>query len=393
VKTLLGVAGVIACSVVAGAACGGKTRVIQEEPQARAGRGGEAGRSAPAAGEGGEPGAGGTLRAGGAPGVTAGSGGGSAGFGGGRGGRETSGGMSSASGRAGAGGTSAGSDDVAGGDGGTEGGGEGGAPSGPGFGLPGSTGDCPPGPVVSGATCDLKGVICGYLFESAGEKQYQECACARNAAGAVVWNCYPTGARAESCPDVGPEHETDCSGLGGISCPVPPQINCYCPEQTDVWQCYGPYPSPPYFDPPESVPGERTIAELDDAERTELCTWFVTIMVGGPEYPLLSDRPVDGNGYVSNLVCTLGDYTMPCNAMLPGISVAQCAQNLALSECEAPVSAFTSCIASVSNVGGTCSPIGEGCFDYFDVAGCDGTIAQELRGPPGSDLVCRVRVE
>jgi hypothetical protein len=392
VKALLCI--VCACAVVASAACGGKTRVVQEEPKASAGRGGEAGRSVAAAGEGGEPGAGGTAREGGAPGASAGSGGSSAGFEGGRGGRETSGGTSSASGRAGAGGTSAGAGGSAGGsDGGTEGGGEGGAPSGPGFGLPGSTGDCPPGPVVAGASCDLKGVICGYLFESAGEKQYQECACARNAAGDVAWNCYPTGTRAESCPDVGPEHETDCSGLAGISCPVPPQINCYCLEQTEVWQCYGPYPSPPYFDPPVSVPGERTIAELDDAEQRDLCTWFVTIMVGGPEYPLLSDRPVDGNGYVSNLVCTLGDYTMPCNAMLPGISVAQCAQNLALSECEAPVSAFTSCIASVSNVGGTCSPIGEGCFDYFDADGCDGTIAQELRGPPDSDLVCRVRVE
>jgi hypothetical protein len=270
---------------------------------------------------------------------------------------------------------------------------EGGASDGPGYGLPGSSANCPPGPQVSGASCDVKGAICAYLYGVAAEKQYQECACARNADGDVAWNCYATGARDLSCPDEGPEDQTDCGGLFGISCPVPPQINCYCYDQTGVWECYGPYPSPPYFDPPESVPEERTIAELDEAERTELCNWFATIMVGGPEFPLLPDQPVEANGYITNLVCTLGDYTMPCNAMLPGISAAQCVQNLTLSTCEAPVSAFTSCIASVSNVGGTCSPLGEGCFDYFDLPGCDGTIAQELRGPPGSGQVCRVRVE
>jgi hypothetical protein len=241
----------------------------------------------------------------------------------------------------------------------------------------GSSPDCEDGPFESGRPCEVKGQVCGFRFSYSDPgqepmEQYEECSCIGKE-GSTTWYCDFPGA---SCGDELLEDGDDCFGFFGAYCSYP-LGSCSCDATSGVWECDEPQEPPPHLAPPEDVDGEHTVADLDDEERTAWCTWLATAMSGGPGFMLPANAPV-ADGYVYDFGCLFGDFTSPCNAMVPTLSVAQCAANLAVSTCEAPVSKLTGCIRDI--FGGFCQLEQTTCAEYFATPGCDGTVLVELTG-------------
>jgi hypothetical protein len=120
------------------------------------------------------------------------------------------------------------------------------------------------------------------------------------------------------------------------------------------------------------VDPNKPINTLTPSERAEWCDWFASARLG-EGYPEDPAPPVDENGYIFNNGCSFGNAFM-CRAAVPTIPSAMCEANLALSECEAPISELSDCVSTVYDV---CWPSPHGCARYFDRPGCDGTVIRE----------------
>jgi len=234
--------------------------------------------------------------------------------------------------------------------------------------------------------CETPGSVCGYQVDESGNQNYTECACVRTVTGSV-WDCYIDIGRNWICPNAAPEDGSDCFGFFKLECTYPVQKTCTCSSESGVWSCIDP-PPPMDRNPPESALGERAVKELDAAERAEWCAWYASLTVA-PGFPATPDRPVGPDGFVEGPGCSL-QAQRPCQAALPVLSATQCAANLAVTGCEAPVSDLTACI---TNMYDGCSPTGDGCVDLF-LAGCEGTMVTRYLGEPlGQPFSCGVRVE
>lgn len=362
-------------------ACGGKLHVGQEKREPTAGEGGDAtdGSGGSSAGSGGSSGGvGGAKSSGGSAGTPAAGGSGFAGSGG------------SASAGAGSGGTSSNTSGASG-TGGTSEPGSGGSagtttepeldPVPP---IEGSSEGCPDGPGLHEKECDTQGMTCGYSSDGTGAYHYSECGCARTETG-LEWNCYQNFGGDRVCPPSAPEDGSDCFGFYATECYYPIQLNCRCSAETGVWECMSP-PPPTDFHPPEFAVGDRSIAELSDAEREEWCTWYASLSVS-PGFPPTPDYAVNADGFVDTSGCRFS-VLPPCQASMPIVSVAQCKANLEVTACPAPVSALTACITNSFN---ECDPLGDGCVDLY-AAGCSGTISSKVLSRLGTPP-CSLRVQ
>jgi hypothetical protein len=206
------------------------------------------------------------------------------------------------------------------------------------------------------------------------------------------WHCYGRASWQDSCPEAQPEHGSDCFGYYGLLCNYPERVECLCRGEEGLgWECQGPEPRPDYLQPPSVPSPERLITELDAEDRAAWCRWFVAAE-SGPGYAERPDAAVDENGYTQNTSCSLGAEAFPCNAAVGAHSRAQCADNLALSSCEAPISELTDCVATIYSQ--ACAPLEHGCARFFEKPGCSGTLVNDLEGNPRSDSVaaCAIRV-
>ena len=251
--------------------------------------------------------------------------------------------------------------------------------------APGSSEGCPMGPQYPDGACETEGLSCLYRWESLpGQAEYQQCYCTRSFGGGHAWQCF-NGTNDPSCPIAEPEDGSDCYGFLDLGCSYPHEGECYCDASQQTWDCTDLYPEQEQPDPPEAVDPERLVADLTEAERESWCEWYSGLLAGGPGHAPIADRPVE-DGCATGLACTWDERF--CEAALPSLSVAQCVQNLSLSECESPVSNLSGCVIDMLDV--QCGPFEYSCLYYLETAACDGTII--LHTPDGGGG-CSLRVE
>ncbi len=251
--------------------------------------------------------------------------------------------------------------------------------------VSGSSEDCPMGPHLPDSECEPDRLSCLYRFEADSSVVYQHCYCARASGGRRTWQCSQGSGIDERCPVVPPEHGSDCYGYFGLGCVYPPgELECYCSSSEGTWDCPMQVSEEPP-DPPETLDGEREVAELSDEERQAWCEWF-SGLGGGPGYPPVADLPVK-NGYAMGASCNIN--TVPCGVAVPTVSVAQCVANLSLSACEAPLEHLTGCVSAMFD--GVCGPLDYACLDYVESPNCVGTIILSAETARGAG--CNLRVE
>ena len=251
--------------------------------------------------------------------------------------------------------------------------------------APGSSEACPTGPQRPDGECDTDGLACLYRWESIpGQAEFQQCYCTRSFGGGQAWQCF-NGTNDPSCPSAKPADGSNCYGYLDLACFYPNDSECYCDASEQSWDCTALYPAQEQPDPPEAVDPERVVAELTQEERENWCEWYSGLLAGGPGHAPIADRPVEA-GCATGLACAWDQRF--CEAALPFLSVAQCVQNLGLSECESPLSNLSGCVIDMMDV--QCGPFEYSCLDYFETPNCDGTIILHAADGGGG---CSLRVE
>jgi hypothetical protein len=232
--------------------------------------------------------------------------------------------------------------------------------------------DCPDSVPADSSSCTLsEGSICAYWSPNPETRtEYRACACREASAGTLAWHCYEHAyGNTVDCPAVQPANGADCFGMKGMSCPYPPRWYCACPRgEGPTWTCTdGARRGLPGH--PQEPSGTTPITELTDAQRLAWCEWYA-FTDREPGTPLPSEQPVDSDGYVAVRGCRAGNG-FPCDAHMPDLAVSQCAGNLALSSCQAPISELSDCVLTVTD---GCWPHPHGCARYLEKPGCAGTI-------------------
>jgi hypothetical protein len=244
--------------------------------------------------------------------------------------------------------------------------------------------------------CDLEGNVCGWSGpdeSNPGLNTYRECACREAGENDLRWHCYQNAGGIGSCPATRPQQGSSCFGSFGSFCYYAELTECLCEAGgSEQWECRGPAPLPEHLLPPVDPSPDVPIVALGDEGRSAWCRWFVDA-ASGPGFAPRADAAVDENGYVINTGCSFGSG-FPCNAGVAPLSPAQCAQNLALSTCAAPVAELTDCVATVYRQ--QCRPPEHGCARYFEKPGCAGTIVVPVDQSSLQDFslvdACAVRV-
>lgn len=277
----------------------------------------------------------------------------------------------------GAGGSSAGNG--SGGSAGTlggSGGSSGGSSGKPAVTKVGNATSCPTALPLTGDSCSLEGAGCGY--PASDSMLYTECVCAEWGAGDTRWSCNGNGTSYPSCP-ASLENGTSCFGHFSTECWYPISIRCNCFQNTGVWECSNtgrPFATP---EPPSTIRAESPITQLTDAEREAWCAWYQDA-AQGPGFPPVADSEVGPDGRTIASGCQYGYGGPACNVATVLLSPHQCAQNLALSECAAPIGELTDCVKTVYN---QCIPSPHGCARFVEAPNCSGTIVSDLSGTVG----------
>lgn len=242
---------------------------------------------------------------------------------------------------------------------------------------------CPAASPTLGDSCELEGVACGYgPPPGSTDISYTQCLCGERAAGDLRWDCTGVGSSSASCP-TSVENGSSCFGHYSTECWYPVSIRCTCSPDPGVWECMKgsgrPWETPA---PPTLPAAESPINALSDADREAWCRWFQDA-ASGPGFPPMSDSEVAPDGRTLNSSCTYG-YGAACNVAVVTVSPRQCVQNLALSECGAPIGNLTDCVTTAFS---DCVPSPHGCARYL-AAGCSGTIVNhyepQMAGGTGS---------
>jgi hypothetical protein len=233
---------------------------------------------------------------------------------------------------------------------------------------------CPAEPPLDPSPCTAtEGQACGYWWDdpsNAGYFIYAEFGCFYDNQAALVWGSI-TSTNGALCPRGMIADGSDCWGKVGLQCPKPLMETCTCPTGTTTpsWECATPALPGDGLGTGPSVDPSKPLTQLTVAERDTWCRWYLTwaLPPGAPD-PL--DAQVGANGYLTNMSLSIA-YKFYDDVCLPGTSIAQCAENLALTSCELPVSMLTDCVTTVisANV-----PSPHGCGRYMATPGCAGTV-------------------
>jgi len=258
---------------------------------------------------------------------------------------------------------------------------------------------CPDTPVAQGQSCQNELLGCSYQMDDTvnqGRFSNHECMCVEWAANDLRWDCgYNAQQYDPSCPAALPENGASCFGHYGTICAYPLGNQCNCNTFDDTsgnWSCdtlqrQGLPALPATLDP------GTPLNQLTDAERGAWCQWFQDAEVG-PGAPPIQDGLVGPEGKTLNTGCSFGEPPT-AHVAVPTLGPTQCAQNLALTTCAAPVSELTDCVTTVFNQG---VPAPHGCPRYVAQPGCDGTMVTGFNASGGGGGVpgfsgCGVRVQ
>jgi hypothetical protein len=247
-------------------------------------------------------------------------------------------------------------------------------------------GDCPEVAPEERSECDeaSEGQVCTYN----GTQLYNECAClafCSEEGPTAEWSCRVEFPNTPGCPEQKPEHRSACSNLD-LECSYPIRWSCQCDEQDDqaIWICSGGTQAAEY---PTTVNLETPVRDLDELEREAWCDWYWDQAAFGlPPDPIVQEP--DPDGYYPDTGCA--GPTLVCPSTLPhSLPSPACADNLALSTCEATVGELSACVLYQTSH----DPRARGCARYLDTPGCAGTIVSF--GPDDGSISedCRVRVE
>jgi hypothetical protein len=138
---------------------------------------------------------------------------------------------------------------------------------------------------------------------------------------------------------------------------------------------------------PTTLDETKAVAELTDVERQAWCAWYEGAYIG-PGSPPLSAATVDADGYVAGGI-TVG-WSFSCMGAVIGVAATDCAKNLALSTCTAPVSELSDCMLTILDM---CFPAPSGCARYLETPGCDGTVIMRNDGTIGTAYQPKLKVE
>lgn len=241
----------------------------------------------------------------------------------------------------------------------------------------GNPATCPASSPTSGDSCAPEGAACGYGPPAGStDVAYNQCVCVERAGGELRWDCAFVGTSYASCP-ASIENGSSCFGHYSTECWYPVSIRCACSQDGGVWDCMRvgrPWEAPP---PPKMPEPASPINALSDADREAWCRWYQDA-VSGPGFPPLADSGVGPDGKTTDNGCTFGDGAA-CSVAVAMLSPRQCAQNLAVSECAAPIGNLTDCVATTFN---NCVPSPHGCARYLD-AGCSGMLVSAFGNGTG----------
>ena len=168
------------------------------------------------------------------------------------------------------------------------------------------------------------------------------------------------------------------------ACFYPPYITCTCSIEgfDNAWHCED-LSAPLIVDGthPASIDEMKRVRDLTDAERQTWCEWYAVLnSVYRPPLPLPPETPLTPHGYTTNQPCTVSAAGFQCRGAVPtSLPISYCKGNLALSECEAPLSELNDCVLTMQR---ECRPSPFGCAPYLGAPGCSGTIVTAL-GPNG----------
>lgn len=231
---------------------------------------------------------------------------------------------------------------------------------------------CPAAIPTTGDSCELEGAACGYgPPPGSGDYSYNQCLCGERAEGDLRWDCLPIGTSYDSCP-TSIENGSSCFGHYSTECWYPVSIRCTCSPDPGVWDCMKigrPWEVP---DPPSMPEPASPINTLTDADREAWCRWFQDT-VSGPGFPPMPDSEVGPDGKTLSSSCAYA-YGAACNVAVVTLSPRQCAQNLAVSQCAAPIGNLTDCVTTAYS---ECLPSPHGCARYM-AYGCSGTIVADF---------------
>ncbi len=257
--------------------------------------------------------------------------------------------------------------------------------------------NCPESLPDDESVCDVaEGQFCTYLYArypaSDDSLVSQSCGCWLASGGTLRWDC-GYAQPAYDCPEAEPANDSDCFGMRGVECHFAPNTACDCiptspSSSTMTWQCTSTVTERGSASGPAGVDATKPVAELTDSERSAWCGWYSDTYFGAGA-PDIADN-VDANGYAGN-GWSVGSR-LECLACLPAVSRAECAANLALSTCGAPLGALTDCALTVLDF---CTPAPHGCAPYFDVPDCDGTMLVSRPAdvvPTTGNSSCSIRV-
>jgi hypothetical protein len=230
---------------------------------------------------------------------------------------------------------------------------------------------CPPSPPDDAElSCSTEVAGCGYRLE---HSQYEECDCEEWGINDLHWQCGSSTTFDASCPGEPPTAGADCAGHFGTQCPYPIRKTCSCDASFGTWQCSGPKPEG-FPEPPAALDPTTPVRDLTEAQRNSWCAWDVAAVANQTSDPAPPDAPVGADGKTITTGCRKSS-ARTCSAAMANLSPKQCAQNLAVSSCAAPLSELTDCVTTMMS---GCLPSPHGCARYFASPGCDGTTLRSL---------------
>lgn len=212
---------------------------------------------------------------------------------------------------------------------------------------------------------------CVYLRE---DSRPIMCACLYDRdARETRWLCEDFAGPSPGCPELPPEDGASCFGARATTCeyPFPETTACECEDTDDpLWSC-DPEANLDTLPPsPEGVDPKTTVAELTDAERNEVCAWVELRRNGGVGFAPRDGADVGPDGFTQNNGCGFR-REFSDTFVWPTVSQAQCAANLALSSCDAPVSELADCV--VAMIEGSVARA-KSCGLYLGRSLCNGTM-------------------
>lgn len=252
---------------------------------------------------------------------------------------------------------------------------------------------CPEYPPEHEAGCGLPaGTVCAYFGDDptiATQSLYSECRCQASLCADEIdlrWSCYGVSAGRMTCPPTRPEPGTSCFGFKGTQCYYPVMQECSCPtDEGDVnWACEG---APPVEEHPTVVPENVIVADMSADQRQTWCDWLTAVPAGFPSPPELEP---DADGYYPTDSCS-ATIDRDCGVYMPGdFPSSACVDNLALSHCQAELSALNDCVLTLR----TGTPQPTGCGAFITSEGCSGTIVTRASGDSPSELTkhCKLKV-